>query len=137
MRHLAIITLLCDLSRYTFLRLLECVAAITPRYTGNITPWRLLRCDHLGISPIAKGKPLPKRDRAWECIGVGSITPDPSRVSILFYPLQWLFFYSNRRFYRRSITLLIRTPASLPPFGVPRFEVLIKVSCVLGNPQMP
>jgi len=25
--------------------------------------------DHLGISPIAKGKPLPKRDRAWECAG--------------------------------------------------------------------
>ena len=25
--------------------------------------------DHPGISPIAKGKPLPKRDRAWECAG--------------------------------------------------------------------
>jgi len=25
--------------------------------------------DHLGISLIAKGKPLPKRDRTWECIG--------------------------------------------------------------------
>ena len=31
--------------------------------------------DQAGISPIAKGKPLPKRDRAWECAGGRDWTP--------------------------------------------------------------
>ena len=28
-------------------------------------------------------------------------------------------------------------PPSLPPFGVPHVEVVLKVSCVLDKPQMP
>jgi len=28
-------------------------------------------------------------------------------------------------------------PPSLPPFGVPHFGVVLIVSCVLDNPQMP
>ena len=67
--------------------------------------------DHPGISPIAKGKPLPKRDGAWECAGGEEYYSGPQPGLNIILPFTGLFNYSYRRFYHRSNTRMIRTPA--------------------------
>ena len=66
--------------------------------------------DHLGISLITKGKPLPKRGRAWECAGGEEYYSGPQPGLNIILPFTGLFNYSYQCFYRRSNTPLVRTP---------------------------
>ena len=66
--------------------------------------------DHPGISLIAKGKSLPKRNRVWECAGGEEYYSGPQPGLNIILPFAGLFNYSYQCFYHRSNTRMIRTP---------------------------